>query len=194
MTDGRQEEAFRRLLAEAARDPGDLDTWHHARLIFADWLEERGRPEAWAARARWSVREVNSAHSLGPRPGVLYLTATTEWETETAWPAALWDAFESRRSPRRRPVFGRCPEFCYRLIDRPNGRPLLHFPPGTLVLGPYRRDVRPCRGPDAVRVVWRFGTWSRDGELQLQRPGLGSAEDAHPLGLLALFPENHAGG
>jgi hypothetical protein len=50
-------------------------------------------------------------------------------------------------------------------------------------------------------VFWLFGTWHRDGELQVQGHGgppgevvysPGLAEDAHPLGLLALFPENHA--
>jgi uncharacterized protein (TIGR02996 family) len=198
MTDDRQEAAFRRHLAEAARDPDDLRAWHEVRLVFADWLEERGRPEAWAARAAWSARQ----GSLWWEGQWVQVPGTTDWRAETVWPKALWDSFEWRRSSRRRPVFGRCPDFCYRLIDRPNGRPLLHFPRGTLVLGPYRRDVRPCRGPDAVRVVWLFGTWHRDGELQVQGHGRppaevvyspGLAEDAHPLGLLALFPENHAG-
>lgn len=33
----------------------DWPAWEQARLIFADWLDDRGDPEAAALRARWSL-------------------------------------------------------------------------------------------------------------------------------------------
>jgi uncharacterized protein (TIGR02996 family) len=192
VTDDQQETAFRRHLAEAARDPHDLAGWHHARLIFADWLEERGKPEAWAARAGWSVVDVWSVQESWGGQSCQWVT--TLWDVETAWPAALWDAFEFRADARCKSGLTPCPDLFYRLIDRPNGRPLLHFPPRTLEYPGANRNAKPCRGPDTVRMAWRFRTSSRDGELQVRRTGWPLAEGAHPLGLLALFAENHLGG
>jgi hypothetical protein len=176
-------------LADAARDPGGLDAWHHARLLFADWLEERGRPEAWAARARWSAQE--EAPEPGWWQGRACQEVTTQWHVETLWPAALWDACERQPDRRFRSGFRPCPAFVYRLAGLPNGRPLLHFPPGTLTFYLGAFEARPYREPAVVRMNWRLVTNARDGELVLGRAYWWPAEGAHPLGLLALFPENH---
>jgi uncharacterized protein (TIGR02996 family) len=211
VTDDQQEAAFRQRLAEDARDPNDLRAWHVTRLVFADWLQERDRPETWMTRARWSAyQRVPYAGAVGDRRGRIVWTI---WEAETAWPAALWDALKPRRGrPRHQPACGPCPRLCHQLLDRYSSRPLLHFPPWTLTFFPGGQRSRPRRGPDTVRVVWRFKTTSADGKLlRATRAGRKAswlvltprmkgaspgrrwaAEDAHPLGLLALFPENHA--
>ena len=44
--------AFRTALAEAAA-ACDWPAWNSLRLIFADWLQERGDPEFHLARAKW---------------------------------------------------------------------------------------------------------------------------------------------
>jgi hypothetical protein len=86
-----------------------------------------------AARAGWSVLEVMSGQ--GWWKGQPCQTVTTLWDGENLWPAALGDGCERRQVARCRSGFAPGPDFYYQLFERPNGRPLLHFPPGTLRSG-----------------------------------------------------------
>jgi len=99
-----EEEAFRhRLLALA--DFRLWSEWDVARLVFADWLEERGRiPEAALTRAPWRLCD---ARVRGPC-GVI-----ERWRAHT---------LQSRPAVR------------HHWHGYVNGAPLLHFPPRTLKL------------------------------------------------------------
>ncbi len=62
MTEAEQEQSLRQALHD---DPDDAA----ARLVFADWLEEHGRPEGRAARADWHRDGKDRGHDRWRVPG-----------------------------------------------------------------------------------------------------------------------------
>lgn len=130
-----EESSFRANLWAAAQSE-DCGEWQDTALVFSDWLEERGRPEAALARCEWErvgkrkqqgVLEGNSG-----RHGVFWCET---WAVTMPW-TGNGDRWQGRI----------------------NSMPILHVPPQCLVIG--KRS--PCLTRDTFRVYVRQTPFTAD--------------------------------
>lgn len=163
-----KERAFRRQLCEAALELRWAE-WEQTRLVFADWLSDRGGRldllEESAARADWRLVKLNTTPHM--RGGVR--VGSTPW---------FWSFVVKADNLDLRPAY-----------SRHNTRWLLGFPPGSLVLVNRASDESfDCKKYPREKWPLKF-TWvrRRDRRRVNGHENKGDVTASRPLGFLGVW-------